>query len=55
MYLSKGGRTSWLQFLFPAEIQIVSVQNAPWEANSFTHYVIVFKPERKGQELGQTF
>jgi hypothetical protein len=33
----------------------VSIKNAPWEANSFTHYVIVFKPERKGEELGQPF
>lgn len=44
-YLSKCSRTGGIYVMSSAEVQIVSVKNAPRKANSFTHNIVLFQPE----------
>lgn len=46
-YLSKCGRTSSLNVMSSTKVQVMSVQNATGKTNTFTHHIILFKPENK--------
>lgn len=43
-HLSKRRSAGWLQFLLPAEVQIVGIEDAPRQTHAFTHDVVLFKP-----------
>lgn len=46
-HLSKRGSTGRLQLLFPAEVQVVCVEDAPRQTHTFTHDVVLLQPAEK--------
>lgn len=43
--LPKGCSTGRFEFLLPAEVQVVSVEDAPRQTHTFTHDVVLLQPD----------
>lgn len=46
LYFSKSGSAGGLQFDFPAEVQVVSIEDAARETHTLAHNVVLLQPDR---------